>query len=77
MSPTEYDADIFFEKKIIFFRRHAFRHQNSNLWNTTVASLEHNCHIFGAQPSHLWIATWWLCGEKSDYNTMIVLITTL
>ena len=28
----------------LFFWRHAFRHQNSHIWNTTVASLEHNCH---------------------------------
>ena len=66
-----------FAKKFIFFWRHAFRHQNLHLWNTTVASLEHNCHIFGTQLSHLWNATCWPCGEESDYNTMTVLITTL
>ena len=71
MNPTEYEADIFL--KFLFFWRHAFRHQNLHLWNatvaslnTTVASLEHNRHIFGAQRT-----------EESDYNTVIVLITTL
>ena len=57
MSPKEYDADILFRKKFIFFWRHAFRHQNSYLWNTTVASLEHNCHIIGTQLPHLWNKT--------------------
>ena len=47
MSPTEYDTDIFLGKKFIFFWCHAFWHQNSHLWNTTIDSLEHNCHIFG------------------------------
>ena len=48
MSPTEYDADNFFWKKFIFFWRH---------WSTTVASLEHNCHIFGTQRPHVWNTT--------------------
>jgi len=47
----------FYLKKIVFFWRHAFRNQNSHLWNTTVSSLEHNSHIFGTQLSHLWNTT--------------------
>ena len=70
-------ATFFFWKKIIFFWRYALRHQNSHLWNTTVATSVHNCHIFGTRESHLWNATCWPCGEESDYNTLPVLITTL
>ena len=39
----------FFLKKNLIFWRHAFRHQNLHLWNTTIASLEQNLHIFGTQ----------------------------
>ena len=42
--------------------------------STTVTSLDHNCHIFGTQPSPLWNTTCCLCGEESDYNTVTVLI---
>ena len=47
----------FFWKKLLIFWRHAFRHQNSHLWNTTITSLEQNCHIFGTQLPHLWNTT--------------------
>ena len=66
----------FYLKKIVFFWRHAFRNQNSHLWNTPVTLLEHNCHILGTQSSHLWNAMCSLCGEDSDNNTVTVLITT-
>ena len=49
MSPTEYDADIFFGKKFIFFWRDAFQHQNSQFWNTTVASLAGKNARFASQ----------------------------
>ena len=64
MSPTEYDADIFFFKKIHIFLASCipaskfaslehkccfFRTQVSHLWNTTATSLEHKCHILGTQ----------------------------
>ena len=35
----------------------AFQHQNSHLLNTTVTSMEHNCHIYGTQLPHLWNTT--------------------
>ena len=70
MSPSEYDADIFFGKQFIFFWRHAFRHPNLHLWNTTVASLEHNRHIFRTQPSHLWNTTCWLAGQASKFASL-------
>ena len=75
--------------QIVFFWRHAFRHQNLHLWNATVASLEHNCHIFGTKLPHLWnttvtpmernvLAVWrgvWLQHyDRSNYNTVTVLI---
>ena len=52
---------FFFEKKFIFSKRHAFLHQNLYLWNTAVASLEHNHHIFGTQRT-----------EESNYNTVTI-----
>ena len=64
MSPTEYDADIFLKKILIFLASripasrfasldhncHIFWTQLLLLWNTTGASLDHNYHIFGSQP---------------------------
>ena len=64
---------IFFEKKSNFsnvmnscIKVCISGKQLSHLWSTTVASLEHNRHIFGTQ---------WT--KESDYNTVNVLITTL
>ena len=53
MSPAEYEADFFFEKNSYFsgviyssIKICIFGTQVLLLQNTTVTSLEHNCHIF-------------------------------
>ena len=80
MIPTEYDADIFYLKKIHIFLAPCipaskfaslennccfFRTQLSHLWKTTATSLEHNRHIFGTQ-----------CVGHVE-RTVTILITTL
>ena len=62
MSPTEYDADIFFEKDSYFsdvkdsdIEICFIGPQLSHLLDTTVASLEHNWCFIGPKLSHLWI----------------------
>ena len=69
MSPTDYDADIFFEKNSYFsgvkdsvIKIRFIEPQLSHLLVTTVASLEHNWCFIGPQLSHLWITT------KTDYR---------
>ena len=69
MSPTENDADIFFEKNSYFsgvkdsgIKICFIGPQLSHLLDTTVASLEHNWCFIGPQLSHLWITT------KTDYR---------
>ena len=57
MSPTEYDADIFFWKKILFFWHHGFRHQDLLHWTTTVTSFGHNCCFFRTQLMLHWTTT--------------------
>ena len=57
MSPTEYDADIFFWKEILFFWRHGFRHQDLLHWTTTGTSFGHNCCFFRTQLMLHWTTT--------------------
>ena len=61
MSPTEYDADIFFLKKNHIFLvsripaskfpslKHICCFFRTHLWNTAATSFEHYRHIFGTQ----------------------------
>ena len=75
MSPTEYDADIFFLKKKSYFSgvMHSgikiciFGTQLLLLWNTTVTSLECNVLVVwrGALLQHY---------DCSNYNSVTVLI---
>ena len=63
ISPTN-DADFFFEKNSYFsgfmhscIKICIFGTQLSHLWNTTVASLEHNRCFFGTKMMLLWNTT--------------------